>query len=525
MDSTFLRDQPTTNGDDLFHDLFPTETRPALSSAPGQVDPGLSGSKPRQVIPTASKEPLDLDAQRDLKASQARLGDALPTEGWLAEFVKMAIPMTSAPTEFHLAAGLNALGSALGNRVKIRNWGGNIYPNLWTLVVAPSGNWHKTTSINMAEELLAKSGLDVSIPSDFSRESLLKQVGEKPAGLLTIDEFATLLQLGRKDYGQGILSDLTRIYDSKDEWKRALMTKEFVIRRPALSIYAATTIDYLEELVTPADLRSGFFYRFLFVTAAQKNTNRKNTDDPATVTQNRLIAGLHRLTEIAPALMPNDEKACAVLVERTPEARRLWEDWTDELDVEVESGRHAPSLAGFFQRLQTYGLKLGMIYRASACAFDPSANPLIVDEAAMKAAIACCKMVLANTIHLFEEDWADSKEARELRKVEEAIGKGCARTEAMRRLHMKKWTFDQNLDTLVETERITRTTRTNTDLGLSRDRIRPVEWLAPGPKHSTNIAKERNKPKREPNTDWEQDWDAASAAETPLVLVALPSAA
>ncbi len=95
----------------------------------------------------------------------------------------------------------------------------------------------------------------------------------------------------------------------------------------------------------------------------------------------------------------------------------------------------------------------------------------------------------------------------------------------MRRLHMKAWTFNQNLDTLVETERITRTTRANTDLGLNRERTRPVEWLAPGPKHSTSLAKARNKPKRESNQDWEQEWDDATAGEMPIILGDQPVAA
>jgi hypothetical protein len=471
------------------------------TSAPIEDPDELFGDDPAWPAPVAvmpsarqASVPLDASARRDLKAAQKRLGDALPIEGWLAEFVKLAIPMTSSPTEFHLAAGLNALAVALGNRVKTRNWGQNIYPHLWTMVVAPSGNWHKTTAMNMAEELLVKTGLDVMLPNDVSRESALSEYSKKPAGLMVFGEFGQFLQIARKDYGQGLLADLTHLYDGRDIWKRVLRKESFTIRRPAISLYAATTIDWLEELVTPADLRSGFYYRFLFVTAAQKNTNRKFSGEVDQVAQNRLIGGLHRIAEAAPAIEPTSEKATAATVTIAPDALAMWEAWTDQLEAEAESGHHPSYLTGFLQRLQTYGLKLGMIYRASACAFDRSANPLLVDVDAMKAAIAYCKLVWGNTAHLFEEDFASTKEAQDLRRVREAIGKGCSRSEALRRTHMKAWGFDQNLSTLIQTGEIVSEEKTTAALGLNRERVRPIQWLEPGPNHPAVLAKFRRNP-------------------------------
>jgi len=500
----------TQTGRDDSDELFPLADDALFQPSLPHIPAPLEDEQQRHLIPPASVITLDADAKRDLKQSQDRLGDALPRTGWLAEFVRMAVPMTSAPTEFHLAAGLTAIAAVLGNRVRMRNWNTTIYPHLWTLVVAPTGNSHKTTSVNMASDLLYYTSLGVKLSDDFSRESLLLELSEKPAGLLKIDEFATLLLVGKKDYGQGMLADLTRVYDSQHEWKRKLMTREFVVRRPALSIFAATTIDWLQELVTPADLRSGFIQRFLFVTAAQKNTDRKRTADIDQLTQNRLVAGLERLSRVAPPIEPSDRSAMAVTIDSTPEAADMWDKWLDKLQAEIDNGNHPGYLVGFLNRLQTYGLKLAMIYRASACAFDPSANALIVDAEAQKAAIAYCDLIWQNTVALFENEWADSKEARELQHVEESIGRGCFWTEALRRTHMRAMTFRPLVETLIESERIEVEDRVQE----GRERNRTAKWLKPGPKHHSVMAQKRNKPK----PAWADDWDAEAAAERPITI-------
>jgi hypothetical protein len=475
------------------------------------------------IPPSATR--LDTDAERDLKAAQARLGDALPTEGWLAEFVKMAMPMTSSPTEFHLAAAISTISAALGNRIKIRKWNTTIYANVWTIVVAPTGNWHKTTSMNMADELLERSGLVVMLPHDGSREALLQEYGKMPAGLMVFNEFSGFLTSARKDFGQGMVSDLTNLYDSKNLYKRVLRKEEFIVRRPAIGIHAATTIDALEALIAPEDLRSGFYHRFLFVTAVQKNTNRKFSDEVDQAAQDRLIAGLHRIVENMPALDPTSADAAAITVAVTPDADAMWGAWTDELDAEAESGRHPSFLVGFLSRLQVYGLKLAMIYRVSACAFDRSANPLVVDAVAMKSAIAYCKLVWGNAIQLWTQDYAGTKEAQELRHVRDSvIEEGCARSVALRRSGMKSYTFTQNLNTLIETGEIASEEKSAAELGLVRERDKKTQWLSWGDNHPAMIARRRSRPKKVRKAQaWESEWDEGTAKTTPLVLSDRPA--
>lgn len=58
---------------------------------------------------------------------------------FLGEFVRYLKSRTDAPPDFHLHAGLAALSVAAGNHVYADGWARNIYPNLWTCVIAPSG--------------------------------------------------------------------------------------------------------------------------------------------------------------------------------------------------------------------------------------------------------------------------------------------------------------------------------------------------------------------------------------------------
>ena len=94
-----------------------------------------------------------------------------------------------------------------------------------------------TFSERLAVGSLVHKAVEIGVYApDLSDAELVERAEEKLRRDDTrFDEFASLLTVGQKDYGQGILADLTRIYDGQDEWRRKLMTREFLIRRTGWS--------------------------------------------------------------------------------------------------------------------------------------------------------------------------------------------------------------------------------------------------------------------------------------------------
>ncbi|MCL4300564.1 MAG: hypothetical protein KJ077_32810 [Anaerolineae bacterium] len=157
---------------------------------------------------------------------------------WLTEYVsyaKKCSPMS--PEIFHEAAGLFLLSAAVARRVTLKTTVGNLYPNLFVLLVGPPGIIHKTGAINVADNLADKADLlrlsalgtteSMSIELSFTKQygGLDKDSDPKEydrwykeralAGQrsLIIREASGLFEAGRKDYLAQLRELLLQLYD------------------------------------------------------------------------------------------------------------------------------------------------------------------------------------------------------------------------------------------------------------------------------------------------------------------------
>lgn len=413
--------------------------------------------------------------EQDLRQAKVRLGLALPDEGWLADYLRAVTPLTDAPAEFHLVSGLCALSAAIGNRLHTREWGQNVFPHLWAVLVAPSSFWRKSTAIGQAQALVEAGAPDAIYPEDFSREKLVALFGEKPSGLLVLKEFGGFLAMLGRDYMTGTKEMLTGLYDGPEVYKRALKKDEVIIQRPAITLLGATTLDWLEAKITEGDLQGGFLARFLFVTAKEKASPKGLTGDIDPVLRTRLVSSLQTVYQRAPTQITYE-----------PAAREAYDEWMLGWEAEVMKTPHRSDLSGFAVRLQTYALKLAMLYRASATAYEDDAEYSLVDVVSVEQAIAYVRHLWASVAGLIDEKIAITKEARELRRVLGIVGSGATRSQALKLSKLKARDFDQVVDTLVQSGELYRAKVHASDVGLERDRDKPLEWLSPQPVVSRN---------------------------------------
>lgn len=410
----------------------------------------------------------------DLRSARARLGDALPREGWLADYLKVVTPMTDAPPEFHLISGMCALATAAGNRLYTESWGQNVFPHLWAVLVAPSSFWRKSTAIGQAERMLHAAGRaegapGLVFPSDFTREKLVKLLAEQPSGFMAQKEFGGFLSLLGREYMSGSKEMLTDLYDGPDVYIRALQKEVVEVRRPALTLLGATTLDWLESKITDGDLRGGFLARFLFVTARQKSSPKGMTT--TTPEQRHEFARLATFVRGMAELPPTE-------VTFSPDAQELLNEWALGWEAEVGGTHHPSDLSGFAVRLQTYALKFAMIYRLSAVYREQGAAHL-VDEAAVHAAIAYCRTLWSSVAGLIDDQIAITKDAKELRRVRAIVGSGITRSEALKLSKMRAREFDQLVGTLIEAGLVSQVKTKASEVGLDRQRDSVVTWLSP----------------------------------------------
>lgn len=404
----------------------------------------------------------------DLADARSRLGAAMPDGGWLWRYLQAVTPLTDTPVEFSLASGLCALSAALGNSLWFETWGQRVYPHLWAVLVAPSSFWRKSTAINLAERILREAEDARVLPSDFSREKLLEELQARPVGLLTLKEFGGFLATIGRDYMAGTKEMLTELYDGPDRYTRALKAKSYVVERPALTLLAATTLDWLESRITDGDLRGGFLGRFLFVTAARKSSAKGLTGGMDAAARMDLRDGLIELTRVTVGPARLD-----------PDAKVIYEAWMGTWEEEVTSSHHSADLTGFAVRLQVYALKVAMLHQAST-SLDAGEPVDVVSRLSIERAIAYCRLLWGNVASLIDDEIAIGKDAKDIRRIKGMVGAGIDRSALLRLSKMRARDFDQLLDTLVQSGDVIRERRKASEVGLERARDRDLEWVRPG---------------------------------------------
>lgn len=191
---------------------------------------------------------------------------------FLRRFTDYLKTRTDCPPDFFPHAGIVALATALGNRVWSDGWSRAIYPNLWCVVIAPSG-YGKSVPLDYSRDLLEMAGFgDNVLPDSFSGEALYQVLSKQAVGVFYLQEFASFMGTLGRDYNAGAMNWLTAIYDVPPTDKRVLASREYTLQKPCVSILGASSPSWFAETYKSSHLSGGFLARFLFCPSDQAGT-------------------------------------------------------------------------------------------------------------------------------------------------------------------------------------------------------------------------------------------------------------
>lgn len=276
---------------------------------------------------------------------------------------------SESPVSFHLWAACSAVASALQRRVYFR-WGHQtIYPNLYVVLVGPSGQSRKSEPINIARDLVERLQIPM-IGEDNSMEAVIREMKlavtnytDKSTGRICFQSavscFLEELAVFTGQQNTQFLAYLTNWYDSRDKWKRTTKhqgTDEIV--GMCFNMLAATAPDWLPYIFSREAIGGGFTSRCIFIVEERKS---KLVANPNLIRPDKRLHGQLALDlEIINTLsgeMAFDESAV-----------RLYEEWYESEEKRFERGEHPLKqefLSGYFSRRATHVKKLGMIMSAS----------------------------------------------------------------------------------------------------------------------------------------------------------------
>lgn len=299
---------------------------------------------------------------------------------WLDSYLQYT-ERSESPTSYHTWCGLSVIAGALQRRIYLK-WGlgQTIFPNLYVVLIGPSGRTRKGVSIGIAKDFLKSvPGLTVAPESSSGRQAMILAMKRASVNFkdptdgkikfhCSITAFSEELSvfLGQGDIAY--LSNLTDWYDSKDDWEYETVGRgKDSLQGLCLNLMGATAPDWIQSMIPPEAVGGGFTSRVIFIVEEHK----KHTVPEYFQTQEEvemrgmLTRDLERISKLAGE------------VTFSPAAKQLYVDWYIHEDGELAAGNPAiedTRFAGYCERRSTHIRKLMLICTASR------SDKLIIEE-------------------------------------------------------------------------------------------------------------------------------------------------
>lgn len=363
--------------------------------------------------------------------------DLIPEPSFLDIYTRYASEMTDSPHEFHLAVGLSVLSASLGNKVYFQAWGQPVFPNVWSVILAPSGFFRKSTAMRIGLNLLGLEFRENILPNDFTKERLLENLGERPSGIIPVWEFGAILKSMGQDYNSGLKEMLTEIYDAPF-YERQTRQGTAKIERPAVSILTASTIDWVIDRITAGDLNSGFLARFLYWPATQKNGWKGFNCRVRPENLEYLQLFLTNLRDLrGEAIFDNTVK-------------EMYDAWLRCHEDEVNAQRLPPELQGFYTRIATYVLKFAVLYEVAMT------QDLEITPEAMSYGIKLAEYLKSHLVKLMEDEIVTTRDGKDLKMIRQIIERepGIDKSTILRKSKLVARRLNELLETLVQSNTV-----------------------------------------------------------------------
>lgn len=199
-------------------------------------------------------------------------------EDWLDAYLEYT-DSSEPPTSFHIWCGLAAIAGALQRRVYLRQGlERTIYPNLYVILIGPSGRTRKGVALGIAKELLSQVGsVSIAPESSSGREALIlamkrakQQFTDHSTG--EIKEHCSLSAFSEElsvFLGQGdikFLANLTDWYDSKDTWAYETIGRGMdSIQGVCFNMVGGTAPEWIQSMLPREAIGGGYTSRVIFV--------------------------------------------------------------------------------------------------------------------------------------------------------------------------------------------------------------------------------------------------------------------
>lgn len=304
---------------------------------------------------------------------------------WLDGYLKYT-ENSEPPTSYHTWCGLSLIAGALQRKVYL-NWGfERIHPNLFAVLVGPSGKARKGVALGIAKDMLSRISTVSIAPEASSREAIILAMKRAMANYtdptdnkvklhcsLTAFSEELAVFLGQSDIK--LLANLTDWYDSKDAWSYETIGRgRDSLEGLCFNLMGATAPDWLQSMLPQEAVGGGFTSRVIFVVEEKKGkTVPKHELTPAEISlQEKLSRDLERINKLSGE------------AHFSPDGEKAYVDWYEEQDRLLAQGKLAVDdsrFAGYCERRATHIRKLMLLCSAGR------GDSLVIEQADFRKAL------------------------------------------------------------------------------------------------------------------------------------------
>jgi phage/plasmid primase-like uncharacterized protein len=406
-----------------------------------------------EVASQLSEVGKDITASCNIRDNKLKCFDIFNFDDYppmLSEYIRSICLETDANPIMVLCAVVSMISAFMGKRVFIDEYFQVLYPNIWFLIIAKSGQF-KSTALNKGvriairqasevykkirelkkdldsvEEQAKKNDIKERIleffscnplfPAKITPEGLLECLSEGRSGLIVSNEFSGWLQNLEKKYNNDLKSIFTDFYDVPPISEYKTRTQgHMIIESPFVSICGVSPIVGIKKHLNLNDVAIGFFARFLIIIPPYSESI------PPALPNEDVYHDTETEEKLANILLPLVQWGDnAIKYKLSMETKRRFEEMHlyiykvkekyDERCVEI--------LGPFIKRWSPYVLKLSMIMQYM---LDPSYREITVP--ALESAFKVVCIAIDSTGDLYEGELGETDIQRKCRILLDFIKK------------------------------------------------------------------------------------------------------
>jgi len=292
-------------------------------------------------------------------------------EDWLDGYLEYTTS-SEPPTSYHVWCGLAVIAGALQRRVYLQQGlERTIYPNLYVILVGPSGRTRKGVALGIAKDLLAKvSTVSIAPESSSGREALILAM-KRASSTFTdptdgVIKYHCALSAFSEELsvflGQGdikFLANLTDWYDSKDDWAYETIGRgRDAIQGVCFNMVGGTAPEWIQSMLPREAIGGGYTARVIFIVEEWKK--KISPDHTLTDRELNLFDALERDL--------NRINLLSGAFTFEPVAKKAYIDWYVSEDKRMRDG-YTPvtdnRFAAYCERRTTHIRKVMMLLSAS----------------------------------------------------------------------------------------------------------------------------------------------------------------